>query len=112
MADYTKQRTSILDYTIDDIIGRHDSVDTISTTSITVSGTPTIIPTLGRRNYIKIQNIGAVDVSIVSTSGSLPTDGFIVDASGGVFEDTTGATIYVVSTGADSEVRIYQRSTK
>lgn len=94
-------------------IGRSDSTDRINTTNTTASGTPTMINTFGRRSYIKLRNTGAVDIAIgndtLAVSG---TNGFIVVASGGEWEDTTDAPVYIVSTGADSEVRIYERATR
>lgn len=98
---------------MDDKIGRSDSRDRVQTTSMTVtSGVHQLVPPtpLGRRNHIKIKNEGAVDVAIVTASGVAHASGYIVDASGGTFEDYTDAPLYIVSTGASSNVRVYERS--
>ena len=94
-------------------IGRTDSTDKIRTTNTTVSGTPEAIATFGRRNYIKVRNEGTVDIAVgndtLAVSG---TNGFVVAANGGEWDDNTDAPVYIVSTGADSEVRIYERATR
>ena len=94
-------------------VSHMNSTDKINTTNTTASGLPTVINTFGRRSYIKLRNIGAVDVAIGNATLAVSgTNGFIVVASGGEWEDTTDAPIYIVSTGADSEVRIYERATR
>lgn len=96
-----------------DKVSHMNSTDKIKTSVVTVSGTPTMIPAMGRRNYIKVRNEGGTDIALgnldLAVSG---TNGFIVAASGGEWEDTTDAPVYIVSTGADAEVRIYERATR
>lgn len=101
-------------YNIDDKIGRRDSRDIIRTTALTASSTPSLLagPTVGRRSNVKVINIGSVDVALVTTSGSLVADGYIIKANGGKFEDNTDGVLYIVSTGANSEVRVYERSSR
>lgn len=94
-----------------DKIGRSDSIDRIKTSLITASGTETMIPVMGRRNYIKITNVGGAVVE-VGGSALVSGTGFQIAASGGTWEDTTDAPIYIVSTGADSELRVYERATR
>lgn len=99
-------------YEIDDKIGRSDSRDKIQITPMTVTSVHQLVPPLplGRRNYIKIKNEGAVDVAVVLASGITSASGYIIKASGGEFEDNTDAVMYIVSTGAGSNVRVYERS--
>lgn len=101
-------------YDINDKIGRKDSKDIIRTSVVTAGSTPSLLAgaIFGRRSNIKVINMGAVDVSLVTTSGSSAADGYIIKASGGVFEDNTDGVLYIVSTGADSEVRVYERSSR
>ena len=113
--DYTKYRAQgVIPYAVEDLIGRNDSNDKAQTTGMTVSGTADLLPPnpLGRRNYIKVKNEGAVDVAITTATGVAHADGIIVDANGGEWEDSTDAILYIVSTGADSNVRVYERSSK
>ena len=94
----------------DNKVGKREAIDKIYTRSVTASGTVTLLPEspLGRRTYIKVKNIGNIDVAIVSHQTMSPTDGYIVDASGGEYDAITNAPLYIVSTGADSEVRVYE----
>jgi hypothetical protein len=111
--DYTRSRQiGSVPFTLDSTIGRKDGSDRVKTTSMTVSGTPSLLPSepLGRRSYIEVTNIGAVDVAIVTTSTGVASDGILVSASGGVWSDSVSASLYIVSTGADSEVRVYERA--
>ncbi|HLD90962.1 MAG TPA: hypothetical protein VI911_08120 [Patescibacteria group bacterium] len=114
--DYTRSRAVGVPppYEIEDIIGRRDNYDKIVTSTITVSGTPTLLPAtpLHNRNYVKVINIGTVDVSIITASGVSAADGILVAGSGGEWEDVTNAPLYIVSTGLDSEVRVYERYTR
>ena len=100
-------------YNIDDKIGRKPKIDEISTFSVTASGTAALVScTIGYRNYIKVANNSAVDVVILSSVDTSVADGFTVKASGGLFEDFTGASIYIQSTAADTPVDIYERKSK
>lgn len=113
--DYTRSRTiGSIPYAIDDIIGRKENKDSVATTVMTVSGTPDLLPPspLGRRDYIKVVNEGSVDVAIVTSASGLPANGLLIAASGGNWEDNTNATFYIVSTGANSEVRVYERASR
>lgn len=113
--DYTKYRAQgVIPYEINDIIGRRDQMDTAQTSVMIVSSTASLLPEspLGRRDYIKVKNIGATDVSIVTASGMTASSGIIVDATGGEWEDNTDAVLYIISTGADSEVRVYERASR
>lgn len=99
--------------TIDGLQGRSVGVDAVSTFSITASGTVTLIPSnLGRRDYIKVYNNDTVAVRICSSTLASGTAGFYVKASGGTFEDYTNAPLYIVSTGANAVVSIYERKNK
>lgn len=96
-----------------DKVSHMNSMDKIKTSTVTASGTVTMVPAMGRRNYIKLRNIGSVDITLGNSDlAASGTNGFIVAASGGEWEDTTDAPVYIVSTGADSEVRIYERATR
>ena len=99
-------------YEIDDKIGRSNSTDKIQTTAMTVTSGHQLVPPspLGRRSYIKIKNEGSVDVAVVAASGVAHALGYIVDADGGEFEDNTDAQMYIVSTGAGSDVRVYEKA--
>ena len=113
--DYTRSRTiGDIPYEIDDIIGRQSGVDTATTTAIVASGTVTLLPEtpLGRRNYIQVVNTGAVDIAIVTSISGVAADGIVVASSGGTWEDSTSAPLYVVSTGANSAVTVYERATR
>ena len=94
-------------------IGRTDSIDRIKVSRLTASGTPTMIPVMGRRNYIKVFNKGGVIIEIgdstLTTSGG---NGLPLAATSGTWEDNTDAPIYIVSTGADSSVIVYERATR
>jgi hypothetical protein len=115
--DYTRSRAIGVPppYEIDDMIGRRDNYSKVVTSSMTVtSGTATLLPTnpLLNRTYIKVINTGSFDVAIMYTSGTLAASGLLVAGSGGEWEDTTSAPLYIISTGEDSEVRVYERSTR
>lgn len=114
--DYTRSRAiGVVPYAINDKIGRpDDKLDKAKITVMTVSGTADLLPIapLGRRSFIKITNTGGVDVAILTSSGMAAIDGFVVDANGGTWEDYTNATFYVVSTGADSTVQVYERASR
>lgn len=101
-------------YDIDAKIGKKFKIDTVKTSSITVSGTVTSLPetSLGRRDYIKVTNVGGVEVEILSSANQSVGDGYPLAASGGEFEAETNATLYIVSTGAASELRVFERATK
>ena len=88
-----------------------DSTDKVKTSLITASGTITMIPTMGRRDYIKINNVGGATVE-VGGSTLVSGTGFLLAATTGTWEDTTDAPIYVIATGADSELRVYERATR
>ena len=91
-------------------IGKKQPIDSIRTSSVTVSGVVVAIPTLGRRSHLKIKNVGAVEVAIVTSLDDLATDGYTIAASGGEFIEDTNAQLYAISTGAASELRIYERA--
>lgn len=99
-------------YEIDDKIGRSDGRDRIKTTAMSVTSVHQLVPPspLGRRSSIKIKNEGSVDVAIVTASGVGHTAGYIIEASGGVFEDDTDAPMYIVSTAGASDVRVYEKA--
>ena len=112
--DQAKYRaTGVIPYDLDDIIGRQKRIDKVATTSMTVSGTPALLPEnpLPRRDYISVVNTGGTDVAIVTTSGGSASEGYIISASGGTWYDETNAKFYIVSTGANSTVRVYERAT-
>ena len=95
-------------------IGRDDGGDKVKTSSVTASGTAAMVPVMGRRSYIKIANVGSVVIEVggeelFTVSGTV---GFLVAATTGTWEDNTDAPIYVKSTGADSELRIYERASR
>ena len=101
-------------YDLDNKIGRKFKIDTAKTSTITVSGVVTALPevTLGRRDYIKVINVGGVGVEILSSASQSVGEGYPVASSGGEFIVETNAPLYVVSTGAASELRIYERASK
>lgn len=111
--DYTKYRAQgVIPYAIEDLIGRGEGVDKTQTTLMVVSGTLSLLPAspLGRRDYIHVRNEGSVDVSITTATGTTHSGGMIVSANGGEWSDNTDSLLYIVSTGAASEVRVYERS--
>jgi hypothetical protein len=111
--DYTRSRTiGSIPYTINDIMGRKEKIDSVRTSSVTASGSVTLLPEvpLARRDYIKVTNEGAVDVAILSTISGTASDGILIAANGGSWDDSTNAPLYIVSTGANSEVRVYERA--
>lgn len=113
--DYTRSRAiGVVPYTIDSKIGRSDSIDKSKITIMTVSGSPTLLPPspLGRRNYIKIENTGGVDVAIVTSASGIASEGFVIASGGGTWEDNTTSVFYIVSTGADSTVQVYERASR
>ena len=113
--DYTKYRAQgVIPYEIDDVIGRKGWIDTAQTTLMVVSGTADRLPPspLGRRNYIYVKNEGSVDVAITTATGTTHSGGMIVSANGGEWSDSTDSPLYIVSTGANSEVRVYERATR
>jgi hypothetical protein len=101
-------------YNVDDKIGRNDWQDRAVVTTVSATSSVALLPAtpLGRRTYIKVKNEGGVDVEILTAADQSSGDGYIVDANGGEWEETTDATLYIVSTGADSNVRVYERATK
>ena len=101
-------------YDLDAKIGKKFKIDTALTSTVTVSGTVVALPetTLGRRSYIKVINVGGVEVEILSSATQSVGEGYPVAASGGIFTEETNAPLYIVSTGAASEVRIYERASK
>ena len=91
--------------------GRQDKIDGIGVSVITASGTITEIPTtIGRRDYIKISNNGAVNIELFPSITA--SDGFTVLATGGLFEDNTNAPIFIKSAGADVTIDVYERKNR
>lgn len=111
--DKAKYRTvGVVPYDIDDRIGRDDGgIDKTAITNITASGVITLLPAspLGRRNYISVKNTGSVDVEIFNSTTS---SGITVAASGGTWEENASGSFYIKSTGADSAVTVYERSSR
>lgn len=93
-------------------IGRRDSVDKVKTTSMNATGVVQLLPTdpLGRRNFIRVKNVGATTVAVVTSSTMPAASGYTIPANGGEWEDTTNAPLYVVSTGANSAILVYERA--
>jgi len=112
--DYTRYRAQgVIPYAVEDIIGRQEG-DNVHVTSMSVTGVHSLLPDipLVGRTYMKVVNEGAVDVAIVTASGVVAATGFTVDASGGTWEDNVSANLYIVSTGAASTVKVYERASK
>jgi hypothetical protein len=112
--DYTKYRSiGVIPYEVDDMIGRNDSMDKVMTTAMTISGTVVSLPTspLPRRNYIRVNAVSGSTISILSSASMTSSDGVTV-VSGTYWEDHTDAPLYVVSTGASSSIRVYERAQK
>lgn len=97
-------------HNVDEKIGRKDSRDIVVTSDITASGIAQLLPLspLGRRNYIRIQNLGAVTVEVKSST----TVSGVQVASGEAWEENTDATFYIQTAGSESLVRVYERSTR
>ena len=102
-------------YEVDDKIGRADGgIDKTAITDIIASsGVATLLPAspLGRRDYIKITNTGGVDVEVSNTTAT-GVAGVTVSASGGTWEENASGPFYIKSTGADSAVTVYERSSR
>ena len=119
MAKYTDDRSKyrtvgVVPYDIDDRIGRADGgVDKTAITDIVASGVATLLPSspLGRRDYISITNTGGVDVEVLNSTTS-GVAGVTVAASGGTWEENASGSFYIKSTGADSAVTVYERSSR
>jgi len=100
-------------YTIDQIIGRRNSTDTVRTTAMTVTATPSLLPAspLGRRDYIKVKNMGGVNnVAITTASGQNFSAGYPIGVSGGEWEAYTDGVLYIVTASGVSDVRVFERS--
>jgi len=110
--DYTRYRTpGVIPYTIEAKIGRSDSKDKIATTSMTIGTTANRLPVspLGRRNFIRVKNMDALnDVAILTASG-VYADGYPVPA-GGSWEESTDAPLWIVTASGTADVEVYERS--
>ena len=109
--DKAKYRTvGEIPYAIDDKIGRQTGVDKTATSSVVASGTAGLLPSspLARRNYIKIKNLGSTTVEVLySTTSGVTGYPLVQNAE---WEENTDAILYIKSTGANSEVRVYERA--
>ena len=99
-------------YTIDDKIGRKDSRDIVQSGVMTVSGTPSLLPPnpLGRRNFIRIRNIGGASVYIMSDS-DITTSGCEVP-TGEEWEENTDAALYISTAAGTVNVQVYERAAR
>lgn len=113
--DYTKYRTpGVIPFGIDDKIGRSDSKDKIATTAMTIGTTATLLPVypLGRRNFIRIKNLDAVNnIYILTASGTTFSGGYQVPA-GTEWEESTDAVIWAMADVGTIDVEIYERSSR
>lgn len=104
-------------YTIDDKIGRRDSRDVIQFSVITVSsGSASLLPTspLGRRNFIRIENLDGSDsvYLLAKADDAYATDGYEV-AHGQEWEENTDAPLYIISTVSGTvSVQVYERASR
>ena len=97
-------------YALNDKIGLKFKVGSVSTFSLTVSSGMLAVPTkIGRRDYIKVTNSGSIAVKLFSSPTLSGTEGYVLSASGGVFEDTVSTPLYIQSTGANTTVTVYER---
>jgi len=96
-------------------IGRNDNIDRVAISTMTVSGTPTLIPPtpLGGRTYIKVKNTGSTHpLDIVdSNTGEYGTGYYIENVEGvNIFADATRAPLYAVTaSGTTTTLRVYER---
>ena len=115
--DYTKHRSSTAAPATNDTtlkIGREDSIDKVNVTTMTVSGTASLIPAspLGRRNYIKIENLDvALSVYILPSATATCSGGYLI-AAGDEWEDDTDAIFYMATLSGSADVQIYERSSR
>lgn len=100
-------------YTIDDKIGRSDSRDKVAMTNMSVSSTAAPLPTspLGRRNFIRVKNMDIVDSVAILTASGVYSDGFPV-AAGESWEESTDADLWIVASGGNIDVEVYERSSR
>jgi len=87
------------------------SIDSVKATFVTVSTTPQRVGSLGRRNHIRIYNMGSVDVYVVDSVTASIVSGYPI-APGTSWADDTSAPIYLVVGTGSAEVRIYERGTR
>lgn len=99
-------------YTIDSKIGRSDSRDKVAITTMSVSSTAAPLPTspLGRRNFIRVKNIGVDSVAILTASG-VYSDGYPVSA-GASWEESTDADLWIAAISGTVDVEVYERSSR
>jgi len=108
--DFGNPRTTAAPYDIDDKIGRKDSRDIVRFSIMTVSGTVSLLPSnpLGRRNFIRIKNIGNASVYVMSDTTA---SGYEVPSSE-EWEENTDAILYVVTAAGTVDIRVYERSSR
>lgn len=111
--DKSIYRTPGGEYAIDDKIGRSDSKDKIAVTNMSVSSTAAPLPTspLGRRNFIRVKNTDLVDSVAILTASGVYSDGFPV-AAGESWEESTDADFWIVASGGNIDVEVYERSSR
>ena len=110
--DKSKYRTIVSGtlYAVEDKIGRQTGVDKVQTSAVTATSGIALLPAspLPRRNYIKVKNVGATTVEVMYSNAS-GTVGYPL-VQNAEWEENTDAVLYIKSTGADSEVRVYERA--
>jgi len=97
-------------HNVNDVIGRQTGVDKVRTTSVTATSGVALLPAspLPRRNYIKVKTVGTTTVEILYSTAS-GVVGYPLPQNA-EWEENTDAVLYIKSTGADSEVRVYERA--
>ena len=97
-------------YNLNDKIGLKFKVGSVSTFSFTATSGVQLLPTkVGRRDYVRVTNSGSAVVKLFSSPTLSGTEGLVLAANGGVFEDTVSSPLYIQSTGANSTVIVYER---
>ena len=113
--DYTRYRAQgVIPYGIDDKIGRSDGRDKVATTAMSIGTTATRLPTnpLGRRNFIRIINLDAVNnIYILTASGTTYSGGYHVPA-GETWEESTDAELWAMADVGTINVEVYERSSR
>lgn len=104
-------------YTIDDKIGRRDSRDVVQFSVITVSsGSASLLPTspLGRRNFIRIENLDGSDsvYLLADSADNYATNGYKIE-HGKTWSENTDAPLYIISAVSGTvSVQVYERATR
>lgn len=109
--DYTRYRSGVIPYTLEEKQGRKtDGKDIVSTSVMSVGTTATSLAGIGRRSLIRVKNMDpANNIAILTASGTTYSGGYQV-GPGAEWEDETDADLWVASEIGVIDISVYERS--